>query len=154
MRFHADAVTGAVGEFRSITFLGDDPAGGVINFAGFDAGFDYLTSGFIGPPDDIIDTQYLLIGFAEEEAARDVRFVFIEGAANVHHDHVAGIDDALGERVMREGAIRSRTDDGEISALGAILLEEAGDQFSHFALGHARSQCLKTSQHGAIRQQC
>jgi hypothetical protein len=58
---------------------------------------------------------------ADVDGPRRVRAVAVPEAAEVEHDHVAVLDLALAELVVRAGAVRARADDGEVDLRVSVL---------------------------------
>src|SRR5207342_3593278 len=74
---------------------------------------------------------------ADVDGARRVRAVPVLGAAEVEHDHVALLDDAIALLVVRVRAVRARGDDRELDRGVAVRLQELGQLSGDLRLGPA-----------------
>src|SRR4249919_3295040 len=101
-----DAVAGAVDEPLAVSGFGDDPAGGAVDVLAGGAGANRLECGLLRAAHDVVHLSLLRGRLADVDGARRVRAVPVLGAAEVEHDHVALLDDAIALLVVRVRAVR------------------------------------------------
>src|SRR5690606_24613481 len=133
--FDADAVAGAVDEVVAVAGLGDDVAGGGVDRLARDAGADGFAGGVLGTPQHLVVGGEVGRGLADAVHAGGVGAVAAGHlAADVDHDRLAGLDDPVGDVVVRAGAVGPGGDDGEVDGGVAGGEDGLGDVARHLAL--------------------
>ena len=127
MRRQADSVPGPVDEPLAVARIGDHPAGGAVDLLARDPGPHGLEAGLLGALDDLVHVALLVGRLAHVHRARRVRAVTVHDPAEVEDDHVALLDHARSELVVRVGAVRPRADEGELDLRVAVCLQGVGE---------------------------
>jgi hypothetical protein len=137
-------VPGAVHELLAVPGLGDDVAGHGVDLG---AGHPRADGGDRGRLGALQDGEPLLEPpgghAADDVGAGAVGAVAAGGAPTDVDDHeVAGLDDPVGELVVRAGAVRARGDDREVHGHVALGQDRRGDVGAHLGLGAPGPQPL------------
>src|SRR4051812_44513286 len=90
-----DAVAGAVDESLAVAGIGDHTPGRAVDVLAGDADADRFDRGLLRAADDLVHLGLLRGRLAHVDGASHVRAVAILGAAEVEHDRVALLDDAI-----------------------------------------------------------
>src|SRR5690606_5497902 len=110
-----DAVPDAVDEVAAVPGVGDDGPGGRVDRLGGDTGPDRRTRALLRLLEHAVVLPHLPRRLADGVGAGGVGAVSRRhGAADVDDHRVAGLDDPVGQLVVRAGAVRPRTDDDEV----------------------------------------
>ena len=110
----AYAVSGAVDEVVAVAGVRDHCARCAVDVLAGDAGAYRLECGLLGAADDLENVPFLVSWLADVDGAGGIRSVAVLDAAEVEHHHVAGLDGALADLMVRIGAVGAGADDGEI----------------------------------------
>lgn len=105
---HADAVAEAVGEvlvIGAVVGVGDDFACGVVDRVAWNAGTGCGERGCLSLVHDIKDLLLLVGGFTEDEGARHVGLIALDGAAIVDEDDLVLADDLRLEGAVGQGGV-------------------------------------------------
>ena len=136
-----DAVAGAVHEELAVAGRGDRLPGRRVDGLGGDAGPDGRARGLLGGLEHAVVLGELRRRLADGVGAGAVRAVAAgHGPADVHHDHVAGLEDPPGRGVMRAGGVRPGRHDREVGLGVALLDDGVADVGGDLLLGAARPQ--------------
>lgn len=114
VRGDADSVAGAVDEVGAVSGVVDDRAGGAVDLLAGDSRAYRAETGLLGLADEVVDALFVVAGFADVDRARGVGAVAVLEAAEVEDDHVAPLDDAVADLVVRVGSVGARGDDREV----------------------------------------
>ncbi len=137
-------MTGAVHEVLAVSRSLDDRAGRGVDALRGDARGDVRARRLLRREQDGVVLGELRRRGAHGVGAGLVGAVAVgHRAADVDDDRVAGLDDAVGELVVRAGAVRPARDDDEVDAHVALGDDRVGDVLADLALGASGAQPVR-----------